>query len=91
MIFQELSNEYKIAENGVRMQKLSTFEVGEVGWVGVLAQNATKTWTKYCGKSPRKRMRERPRMLVRERGASAWAGIGSTTEMLLKAENFKQA
>ena len=41
-IFQELSNEYKIAENGVRMQKLSTFEVGEVGWAGVPARNATK-------------------------------------------------
>ena len=27
-IFQELSNEYRIVENGVRMQKLWAFEVG---------------------------------------------------------------
>ena len=49
-IFQELSNEYKIVENGVRMQKLSTFEVGEVGWAGALARNTMNTWSKTLWK-----------------------------------------
>ena len=81
-IFQELSNEYKIAENGVRMQKLSTFEVGEVGWAGVLARNATKTWSKCCGKSPRMRVRERPRMACVSKVLVRDGGNGNTAEML---------
>ena len=55
------------------MQKLSTFEVGEVGWAGALARSAMKIWSKHCGRSPRMRVRERSRILVREqeRGACA--------------------
>ena len=47
------------------MQKLSTFEVGEVCWAGALARNVMKNWSKCYGRRSRMRVRVREQRLVR--------------------------
>ena len=73
------------------MQKLSTFEVGEVGWAGGAARNATKSVTEMLWKVVTHAHAGAvthacvSKVLVRD------GGNGNTAETLSKAGNFKQA